>query len=158
MLLSQKGTGGREFTGPTPHSAAVRAKFPPSRPVDHLILERQKQDAARDEVLDFTRYQQTCDVKNSWLKSSDRHFLRGAIEREVRAAVKQNESDIDERRHRLAELLEAEQQQLLQELEEKKETTVERQNKMRERARLLRERRESERQQLVSHKLEQLFM
>lgn len=58
---------------------------------------------------------------------------------------------------RLRELLEAEEQQLLQEVEEKKETTVERQAKMREKAKVLRERRESERQQLVSDKLDQLF-
>lgn len=53
--------------------------------------------------------------------------------------------------------MEAEEQQLLQEVEEKKETTVERQAKMREKAKVLRERRESERQQLVSDKLDQLF-
>ncbi|GLD56863.1 deoxyribonuclease-2-beta-like protein, partial [Lates japonicus] len=157
MLLSQRRTRCREFTGPTPHSVAVRAKLPSSRPADHLILERQRQDAARDQVLEFTRYQQTCDVKNSWLKSSDRHFLRGTVQREIRAAMKRHESDIEERRHRLRELLEAEEQQLLQEVEEKKETTVERQAKMREKAKVLRERRESERQQLVSDKLDQLF-
>lgn len=77
-----------------------RAKLPSSRPADHLILERQRQDAARDQVLEFTRYQQTYDVKNSWLKSSDRHFLRGTVQREIRAAMKRHESDIEERRHR----------------------------------------------------------
>lgn len=58
---------------------------------------------------------------------------------------------------RLAELLEAEEQQLLQEMEEKKETTLEKQAKMREKAKALRHKRESERQQLVSEKLEQQF-
>ncbi|XP_040014048.1 cilia- and flagella-associated protein 53 [Xiphias gladius] len=157
MLLSQRRTRCREFTGPTPHSVAVRAKLPSSRPADHLILERQKRDAARDRVLEFTRCQQTCDIKTSWLKSSDRHYLRGTVERQVRAAMEQYESDIEDRRRRLRVLLEAEEQQLLEEMEEKKETTVERQAKMREKAKILRERRESERRQLVSDKLEQLF-
>lgn len=58
---------------------------------------------------------------------------------------------------RLRALLEAEEQQLLQEMEEKKETSVERQAKMRERAKTLRDRRERDREQLVSDKLEQLF-
>lgn len=54
-------------------------------------------------------------------------------------------------------MLEAEEQQYLNEIEEKNETTLEKQVKMRERARALRERRESERQKIVSDKLEQLF-
>ncbi|KAG7219023.1 hypothetical protein INR49_005923 [Caranx melampygus] len=158
MLLSQKRTGTREFTGPTPHSVAVIAKPPASRPVDHLILERQREDAARDQVLEFTRNQQNYDTKNLWLKKSHGCFLRGAVDREVKAAVSRHESNINERRRRLAELLEAEELQLLQELEEAKETMVERQARMRDRARGLRERRERERQQLVAHKMEQLFI
>uniref|UniRef100_A0A3B4FYH8 Cilia- and flagella-associated protein 53 n=1 Tax=Pundamilia nyererei TaxID=303518 RepID=A0A3B4FYH8_9CICH len=58
---------------------------------------------------------------------------------------------------RLAELLEVEEQQFLQEMEEKKETTLEKEAKMREKAKALRHKRESERQQLVSEKLEQQF-
>ncbi|XP_035523310.1 cilia- and flagella-associated protein 53 [Morone saxatilis] len=157
MLQSERRTRCREFTGPTPHSVAVRAKLPSSRPADHLILERQKQDAARDQVLEFTRYQQTWDIKNSWLKSSDGRYLRGTIERRVRDALDQQEVHIQERRDRLRVLLEEEEQQLLQEMEERTETSVERQAKMRERAKALRERRERDRQQLVSDRLEQLF-
>lgn len=78
-----------------------RAKFPSSRPADHLILERQKQDAARDKVLEFTRYQQIWDIKNSWLLSSESHFLRGTVQRQVQAAVSQYESNIQDRRDRL---------------------------------------------------------
>lgn len=43
------------------------------------------------------------------------------------------------------------------EIEAKKETVLERQAKMRERAKTLREKRESERQRLVADKLDQLF-
>ncbi|XP_044189079.1 cilia- and flagella-associated protein 53 [Thunnus albacares] len=156
MLLSDR-RACRELTGPTPHSVGVRAKFPSSRPADHQILERQKQDSARDKVLEFCRNQQTCDIKNSWLQSSDRLFLRGTIDRHIRAAMTQHKLSMEERRDRLRVVLEAEEQQLLQEMEEKKETSVERQAKMRERAKTLRERREIERQQVVSEKLEQLF-
>ncbi|XP_054468982.1 cilia- and flagella-associated protein 53 [Anoplopoma fimbria] len=134
-----------------------RAKFPSSRPADQLILDRQKQDAVRDQVLDFTKNQQSWDIKTSWLKSSDRRFLRGTVQRRVQTALNQQEVHMDERRDRLRSLLETEEQQLLQEMEEKTETSVERQAKMRERAKSLREKRERDRQQLVSEKMEQLF-
>ncbi|CAB1352916.1 unnamed protein product [Coregonus sp. 'balchen'] len=67
MLISQTRNKAqcREFTGPTPHSVAVRARFPSSRPPDYLILERRKQEAARDKVLEFTKYQNTCDLKST---------------------------------------------------------------------------------------------
>lgn len=58
---------------------------------------------------------------------------------------------------RLRRLLVAEEQQLLQQLEESKETTLERQVKMRERAKNLKDQRERERLQLVSDKMDQLF-
>ncbi|KAI3361903.1 hypothetical protein L3Q82_002222 [Scortum barcoo] len=134
-----------------------RAKVATSRPADQLILDRQRQDAARDKVLELTKSQQSGHISSSWLQSSDARFLRGALERRVQAALNQQEVQTQERRDRLRALLEEEEQQLLQEMEEKMETSVERQAKMRERAKTLRERRERDRQQLVSDKLEQLF-
>lgn len=59
--------------------------------------------------------------------------------------------------YRLRKLLETEEQQYLQEIESRKETSLQRQEKMKEYIKALRERREKERQQLVSDKLEQLF-
>ena len=56
---------------------------------------------------------------------------------------------------RLRELLKSEEDQYLQEISSKQETVLERQAKMRERARMLRERRESERMALVEKKLDQ---
>ncbi|KAA8577395.1 hypothetical protein FQN60_017496, partial [Etheostoma spectabile] len=100
MLLSQRRTRCRELTGPTPHSVAVRAKFPSRRPADHLILDRQKQDVAREEVQSFARHQQSSDRKTTWLQTSERRFLRGTIERQVRAALDQQEVHLDQRRDR----------------------------------------------------------
>ncbi|XP_041753770.2 cilia- and flagella-associated protein 53 [Coregonus clupeaformis] len=147
----------REFTGPTPHSVAVRARFPSSRPPDYLILERRKQEEARDKVLEFTKYQNTCDLKTRWEKNSDQRIVLGTIERRVKDAMGQYQMSIDERRERLHDMLEAEEKELLREMETKKETVLEKQAKMRERAKLLRERRESERLSVVEDKLEQLF-
>lgn len=55
----------------------------------------------------------------------------------------------------MRELLKSEEEQYLQEISSKQETVLERQAKMRERARMLRERRESERMALVDKKLDQ---
>ncbi|XP_055369401.1 cilia- and flagella-associated protein 53 isoform X2 [Betta splendens] len=156
MLLGNR-TRCREVTGPTPHSVAVRARVRSVRPADQLILERQKQEADRGKVLEFSRYQQNWGIKNSWLQSSERRFLGKAVQRHVEAAVRQQESRIEERRNRLRALLEVEEQELLQQLEETKETTAERQTRMRNKAEALRTRRETERQQLVSDRLEQVF-
>ena len=58
---------------------------------------------------------------------------------------------------RLREMLAREEQQYLAEMDQKEETTLERQAKMRERARSLKERREAERLQFVQEKYDQQF-
>ncbi|XP_034047737.1 cilia- and flagella-associated protein 53 [Thalassophryne amazonica] len=123
----------------------------------HFILARQKQDALREEALEFTKYQKTCDMETSWLKNSERHIQEGRVRRQVRDAVKSYETSIDEKRDRLRVMLETEDQQFLKLLEVTQETYVEKQAKIRERAKTLREKMERERQQVVSEKLEQLF-
>ncbi|XP_034402791.1 cilia- and flagella-associated protein 53 isoform X5 [Cyclopterus lumpus] len=100
VTVSQRRRTCREVTGPTPHAVAVIAKFPSSRPADQLILDHQKQDSIRDQVLVFTKHQQSCDVKTSWLQSSDQRFLRGTVDRQVRAALDQQEVHLDQRRDR----------------------------------------------------------
>ncbi|KAK7895779.1 hypothetical protein WMY93_021104 [Mugilogobius chulae] len=156
MIVTRK-TRCREFRGPTPHSVAVRAKLPSLRPL-HVALEKQKQEAERENFAEFTKYQQSWDTKNSWIKSSDRHYVRKNTERQVKAAIDQYQLSIEERRERLRNMLETEEQQLLKETEEKRETALERQAKMRDRAKALRDIRETKRQQMVSEKMEQLFI
>lgn len=77
-----------------------RAKFPSSRPADQLTLDRQKQEAFRDQVLDSTQNQRSCDITASWLQSSQLRFLRGAVDRRVQAALDQQEVHVAERRDR----------------------------------------------------------
>ncbi|AWP14765.1 putative coiled-coil domain-containing protein 11-like [Scophthalmus maximus] len=119
---------------------AKRVKSLSWRPGDPLTLERERQDAARDKVLEFTREQRSCDVKNSWLQRSDHQFLRRTVDRRVRAAVAHRETHVDQRRRRFVHCC-----------------TEEKQAKMEERLKTLRERRERERQELVSEKLELQF-
>lgn len=77
-----------------------RARMPSSRPPDHLILERRKQEAARDKILEFTRNQSTCDMRMRWEKNSDRQIVLGTIERRVNEAMVKYQLSIEERRDR----------------------------------------------------------
>lgn len=54
-------------------------------------------------------------------------------------------------------MLQSEERELLQEMDSKKDTVIERQTRMRERAKYLHEKRESERRKVVAEKLDQLF-
>ncbi|XP_076019756.1 cilia- and flagella-associated protein 53 [Genypterus blacodes] len=147
----------RLVTGVTPHSVAVESKMSVLKGSGLHYTGRKTKEGAHEEMLAFTKYQQTWDLKTSWLKSTDRHILKGTIRRQVKDAMNQYEMSLEERRARLRRMLEAEEMQLLEEIDAKKETSLERKAKMQERAKMLKERRETERQQLVSHKLDQLF-
>ncbi|KAM3599551.1 uncharacterized protein V6R79_007865 [Siganus canaliculatus] len=155
--LRQRSGRSRQVTGPTPHSLAVRARVPPPRPVDQLILDRHRQDEARTGFMDAVRNQRTWDVKNTWMKSTEDRYVRRTIQRRVQEALSQQEDQVQERRDRLLSLQVEEQQRLLQEVEEQVETMADRQVKMRDRADALKEQRERERRQLVAQKLDQLF-
>ncbi|XP_026794611.3 cilia- and flagella-associated protein 53 [Pangasianodon hypophthalmus] len=158
MLVGQRRkTQCREFTGPTPHSVAVRARQPSCRPSDYLIIERRKQEAARSSVLEFTKEQSAWDLRTRWEKNTEQRMVSATIERRVHEAMEQYEMSIDERRERLRKMLESEERELLREMEAKKDTVLESQARMRERAKYLQEKRESERQKVVAEKLDQLF-
>lgn len=146
----------REITGPA-HSVAVRARHPLSKDIDNLFLRRRKQEATQNEVLEFTKDHSSCDVRMRWERNTQRRIVSATISRHLQEAREQYHKGIDEKRERLRELLESEEQELFMEMEAKKETVLERQAKMHERATTLRERRESERQRLVADKFDQLF-
>jgi len=71
-----------------------------SRPADHLIQETRRKEHARDQVLEFTRDQKTCDLKTHWQRHTDRRIVDGTIERQVRDALDQYQTSVDERRER----------------------------------------------------------
>lgn len=85
---------------PPPPGIKQRAKMPSYRPPDYLIQERLKKDAEIENLEDFTRYDKTCFMKNSWLKSSENRFVRGAIQRQVRDVFVQQEVLLQEKKER----------------------------------------------------------
>lgn len=62
---------------------------------------------------------------------------------------------MEDRREMLREMLLKEEHSYIEEIESMQETTLERQAKMRERAKYLKEKREQERQEFVTEKLDQ---
>lgn len=145
----------REFTGPTPHSVAIRAKPTSKRPVEHLILETRRKDELREQAIAETKYQKSCDLKSEWEKATDKRIKSNTIARRVEKLMQRGTFSLEDRRERLKEMLLAEEQQYIEEMEAKEETTLERQAKMRERAKFLKEKREQERLKLVGEKLDQ---
>lgn len=77
-----------------------RAKFPSDRPPDYLIQERLKKEAEIENLEEFTKYDKSCFMKNSWLKTSENRFVRGAIKRHVRDVFVQQEVLLQEKKER----------------------------------------------------------
>ncbi|KAM9329687.1 cilia- and flagella-associated protein 53 [Gastrophryne carolinensis] len=159
MLLSHRTRPQRcrEVTGPTPHSVAVKAKFPSSRPHDYITLERRRKDELREDMVAFTKENHFKNMKSKWERITDHKLLHNMVVTKVNETMKGYQRQIEERRDRLKALLESEELKYIQEMESMEETTLERQAKMRERARSLREKREKERLALVEEKREQQF-
>ncbi|XP_064390856.1 cilia- and flagella-associated protein 53-like [Halichondria panicea] len=145
----------REVTGHTPHSVAIHAKPSMGRPRDHLILERRRQDELREEVNTIIKYSKQFDLKTKWVETTDKKIQKNTIQRRMESLLKQQQFSLEERRDQLRSLLKTEEEQYLIEMAGRQETPLEKQAKMRERARSLKEKREAERLALVERKLEQ---
>ncbi|XP_053406176.1 cilia- and flagella-associated protein 53-like [Mercenaria mercenaria] len=133
------------------------ARPPNKRPPEHLILERRKKEDMLAEYQKNTQYIGLNDLKNEWERWTDRKYKINTCKRKVENMMQTNQFTIEDRRERLRELLRQEEAQYLQEMEEKEETTLERQAKMRDRARALKEKREQERLMFVQDKYDQQF-
>ncbi|KAI5622478.1 cilia- and flagella-associated protein 53, partial [Silurus asotus] len=133
-----------------------QARKPSSRTMDYFNMERRKQDTARNTLLDFTKDQRACNIRMRWEKNTEQKMVSATIKQRVHKAMEQYEMSIDERRERLHKLLESEERELLREMQTKKNTILENQARMRERAKYLQGKRESERQKVVAEKFDQL--
>ncbi|XP_062369678.1 cilia- and flagella-associated protein 53 [Cinclus cinclus] len=148
----------REFTGCAPYDVALIAK-PSKRDIreEAILAERVREEGQREQERDlrvFLHYRNICD----WQKDGEDKWMHRAVERKVRATVQQYLQEIDVRRQRLRDFLEAEESRHLAEMEAlDEEKARDREVKMKERAKLLREKREQERLQMVAEKREQQF-
>ncbi|KAJ8299832.1 hypothetical protein KUTeg_022579 [Tegillarca granosa] len=157
MMVANRTRRTREFTGPTPHSVAIKARAPNTRPPEYLILERRKKEEKLEEYRKNTQYMEFSDLKNEWERGTDRKIKLNTMKRRVDGLFQAHQFTIEDRRERLRAMLHAEEQQYLMEMEDKEETTIERQAKMRMRAKSLKDKREAERLQFVQEKYDQQF-
>ncbi|KAK7115865.1 cilia- and flagella-associated protein 53-like [Littorina saxatilis] len=157
MMVGQRTRRCREYTGPAPQSVAIRAREPNKLPPEYLILESRKKEDALREMMKINLAQGFSDLKNEWERTTDKKILLNNVRQEVGNRLKAQEFSIEERRERLRDMLRQEEQHYLAAMEAAEETTLERQARMRERAKSLKEKRESERLQIVQNKYDQQF-
>ncbi|XP_059692540.1 cilia- and flagella-associated protein 53 isoform X2 [Haemorhous mexicanus] len=150
----------REFTGcgPLPGEVALLAKPTKRDLVEETILaERALEEEQREQERDlrvFHHYRNVCE----WHKGGEDKWMQRAAERKVRATLQQYLQEIEVRRQRLRDFLEAEESRHLAEVNAlDEEKAQQREVKMKEQAKLLREKREQERLQVVAEKREQQF-
>ncbi|NWT19316.1 CFA53 protein, partial [Vireo altiloquus] len=134
------------------------AKPPKRDRIEEAILAERVRDAGHREQEDALRLVDRYRNIRDWHKGGQDKWMHRAAERKVWATVQQYLEEIDVRRDRLRDFLEAEESRyfaevkaLVQEKEQDKEA------KMKEQAKLLREKREQERLQVVAEKREQQF-
>lgn len=84
-------------------SVRQRAKVWTARPSAHQTQERLRQEAARANLQDFAKEQQSCGVKNRWLASSQSHFQRQEIERRIQECLKKMRSEVEDRKKRFTQ-------------------------------------------------------
>ncbi|XP_038258770.1 cilia- and flagella-associated protein 53 isoform X1 [Dermochelys coriacea] len=156
-MLGQWSQRPREVTGPTPHSVALRAKFPKPDKSQCFVLECRRKEKERLEYLDFTKVHNRGLQVSQWENHNERRRLHSIVQKKVDQTMQEYLAGTEDRRQRLRALLEAEEKSYFIEMESMEETMLEREAKMRERAKVLREKREEERQKLVALKREQQF-
>ncbi|KAM8793557.1 cilia- and flagella-associated protein 53-like [Eudromia elegans] len=147
----------REVTGPVPHSLALRPKPPKEDVCEKAVLAARRKEKGRLEFDDFTALYRSYRTSNEWRERFERRRQHHCVQRRVHEAMQAYLAGSEDRRERLRELLESEENRYFAEMESLEETVLEKQAKMRERAKLLREKREEERQKLVTEKREQQF-
>ncbi|NWH99079.1 CFA53 protein, partial [Tichodroma muraria] len=122
-----------------------------------ILAERAREEEQREQervLRVFRHYRNACD----WQKGGEDKWMRRAAERKVRATLQQYLQEIEVRRQRLRDFLEAEESRHFAEVEALDEEKAQhREVKMKEKAKLLREKREQERLKVVAEKREQQF-
>ncbi|NXY37453.1 CFA53 protein, partial [Pomatorhinus ruficollis] len=132
---------------------------PPKRDIvdERILAERRREESQREQesaLREFSHFCNACD----WHKGGEDKWVHRAAERKVRATLQQYLREIDARRERLRDFLEAEESRHLAEVKALDEEKAQnREVKMKEQAKLLREKREKERLQVVAEKRDQQF-
>jgi len=147
----------REFRGIQPASCAIIAKNPSSKPGDWLTLKNRAYDDSIKQLESQVREQKKQDLIADFETNTEKRIMVSNIKMKVKNMAYATQYDLEMRRQKLRELLAQEEACLIKEMEDKEETVLERQAKMRERAKFLKDKRESERLVVVQDKYDQQF-
>ncbi|XP_036596661.1 cilia- and flagella-associated protein 53 [Trichosurus vulpecula] len=147
----------REVKGATPFVVALRAKPPKDQHADKLLRKIRLNAFKKDAIEASIKENEKFHLGVQWELRMGRSFMDKFVQRNVEDAMQGFLINTEERRNRLRELLEAEENEYLTEIEAKENTAKIRQDEMREKIRVLREVREKERQDFVAKKRDQQF-
>ncbi|XP_069736763.1 cilia- and flagella-associated protein 53 [Phaenicophaeus curvirostris] len=138
-------------------SGCGRAKPSKGQGFQGLILASRQKANEVQKYTDFLKLYSQYRSFHEWQHRNEQKWLRNTMQGRVEATMQEFLAETDERRKRLRELLGTEESRYFTEMESLKETVLEKQEKMKVRAKLLKEKRERERQQLAAEKREQQF-
>eukprot|EP00042_Codosiga_hollandica_P054442 m.736798 g.736798 ORF g.736798 m.736798 type:complete len:499 (+) comp58900_c0_seq4:85-1581(+) len=126
---------------------------PTSRiPPDFLVLESRRVEDQRQASLAEVKFNQKTLLRNQFEAAADTQTARSAAIRSAERSRQSRQASLESRQAKLHALLEAENLVYIEEIASSAETQLDRQTRMRERARQLREAREQERDALVEAK------
>ncbi|XP_072108292.1 cilia- and flagella-associated protein 53 isoform X1 [Mobula birostris] len=146
----------REVTGPAPCTVAVMEKRTGPK-IQSKMMKEAELDLVRDEYRNFVKDFEACKTKNILELEEQHKWLLCTIRHRLKRAMEFYKDNIEERRERLRDLLEAEEKDYMNQLNLLGETVLERQAKMRQQVKDLKIQREQERQKLIAEKLDQQF-
>ncbi|NXS87189.1 CFA53 protein, partial [Erpornis zantholeuca] len=132
---------------------------PPKRNLvkEAILAERVREEGHGEEEDDLRLIRHYHNIRE-WHKGGEEKWMHRTAERKVQAALHQYLEEIDVRRERLRDFLEAEESRHFAEVKALIQGNVQdKEAKMKEQAKLLREKREQERLQVVAEKREQQF-
>ncbi|KAH9524685.1 hypothetical protein Btru_027525 [Bulinus truncatus] len=157
MMVSKHIPRTREYRGIQPNSVAIKAKMPSKRPPDWLVM-KNRETEARIKALEFeVKDQHMRNIRTDFETTGDKKLIQLNIKNRIEALSQANNYNLECRREKLRDLLATEEANFFKEMDEKQETVLERQAKMRERAKFLKDKRESERLAFVQEKYDQQF-
>ncbi|CAG5131035.1 unnamed protein product [Candidula unifasciata] len=147
----------REYRGIQPNSVAIRARNPLKKPADWFIRKNREVGERLHEMEIQVQEQKLRDIRTDFETSGERRILITNVKSHVKTLMDANECTLECRREKLQNMLANEEACYMKEIEEQKETVLERQAKMRERAKFLKDKRESERLAFAQQKYDQQF-
>jgi len=144
----------REISGPGLMGPGIIAKPTLSRPPEHLILSRRADNLSRRPYEDNARDVAFVQSRLEFEEIGDKRIKETQVSRIANGILADEQSRLEQRRAQLKEQLDAEEASYMQEAESTAETPLDRQAKMRTRARELRDKREDIRQRMATQKLD----